>query len=119
MTPSLQLRFFKVFIRIAFVMFMYSFVLTTAQYLIPMLAGFFSSTSGLKQDAGIAQVIASWLLPVVFMVGMMMWVEIKAITSGWRWVTRVGKDAESWPIMQKGSGRRSASSDKDDDSDAA
>ena len=99
--PSIQYRFFKVFTKFLFVAIIWSMVIVTTRLLIPMIGAFVSYGSGLPTNASLDQMLVTWLLPLVFVICLLLWFEIKFIGIVWSKIKDLDEKAQYWPLMQR------------------
>lgn len=71
--------------------FIYLLVIFTAVSIIPNIAAFIQQGTGISIDLRPDVVIAGWLLPTVFVVGMLMVAEVVAFKALWRFTTGIIK----------------------------
>ena len=99
--PSFQLRVFKVFTKFMFITGVFISLLLMIQIVIPWTAAFIAQQGRVTPGASFDEMIVAWLLPLVFVSGVLLWAEIVGIKSFWRWIRRTEAKAATWPLMQR------------------
>lgn len=85
------LRIVSVILLLIMALFIYLLVIFTAVSIIPNIAAFIQQGTGIGIDLRLDVVIAGWLLPTVFVVGMVMVAEVAAFRALWRFTTGIIK----------------------------
>lgn len=97
---SLVLRVFSQLSKAVYVMTVAVALVVTATTLIPFIGAMVKDMSGLNEGFTFDEMIVAWLLPLVFLCGMLFIAELKLIRMGWARLHSFLDRAALWPLMQ-------------------
>lgn len=98
--PTVQLRLFRMLTKFLFLAGVWTSVVLVTQLFFPLMAQLLAKMSGIQTGAPFDAMIATWLLPLVFVAGLMLWFEIVGIKWLWSKIQILDQKAAEWPLMK-------------------
>lgn len=95
----LRLRAFRLLTKVFAGVLIYALLVATATNGLPFIAAFLANSAGITDKTRVDVTVAVWLIPLLFLSGMVFYAEVKLIPVVWRYFGRVAERAASWPFM--------------------
>lgn len=98
-TPR-RLKAFGLLVRVFLICMSYILVVSTATAVLPYMAATLARLGGITKDSSPEVFVAVWMIPTMFVAGMIFYAEVLGLKAMWRWGTQQIEAAREWPIMK-------------------
>lgn len=118
--PTIQLRVFRLMTKFAMVAAVWTSAGILATRIIPYVgATLMVLSGGVSPSHGLDAFLATWVVPLLFVVGLLFWFEVVGIKWFWAKIKTLDEKAAEWPLMKPydktNASRKSGKDDKDSD----